>query len=81
MDLKRRANVFKRKNWLAYLIKPVGETLYYCFHDSDPRAIRRLDHDEDGNVRIMWAYGNWQAAEELDCIPTNETMNKPNKEN
>ena len=37
-------------------------------------AHSRLDKDEHGSVRLMWAYGKWEDAESLRYIPINDTM-------
>jgi hypothetical protein len=45
-----------------------------CFGNEPERPIHRLDKDEHGSVRLMWAYGRWEDAESLRYIPINETM-------
>ncbi len=37
-------------------------------------AHSRLDKDDHGSVRLMWAYGKWEDAESLRYIPINQTM-------
>ena len=43
-------------------------------------AHSRLDRDEPGSVRLMWAYGKWDEAESLRYIPINDTMEIDGKE-
>ena len=38
------------------------------------RPIHRIDKDPDGCVRVMWAYGRWDEAEDLAYVPINETL-------
>lgn len=65
---------FKRKTLDSYLMKRIDGVLYVCFGDGVERPIHRLDRDEHGSVRLMWAYGKWDDAETLRYIPINETM-------
>ena len=39
--------------------------IYECLGNGDPRPIHRIDHDPDGCVRVMWAYGRCTDAEDL----------------
>ena len=71
---------FKRKELDAHLMKRVDGILYVCFGDGENRPIHRLDKDEHGSVRLMWAYGRWEDAETLHYIPINETMEIEAKE-
>lgn len=66
---------FHRRQLEAYLIKADGGITYVCFGKANPQPIHRIDKDPDGNVRVMWSYGNWNEAEDLTYIPINETMN------
>lgn len=66
---------FHRRKLEAYLIKSDGGIVYACFGKMNPQPIHRIDKDPDGCVRVMWAYGNWDEAEDLKYIPINETMN------
>ena len=65
---------FKRKELGAYLVKRVDGITYICFSNEPERPIHRLDKDENGSVRLTWAYGRWEDAESLRYIPINETM-------
>lgn len=65
---------FKRRQLEAHLIKRAEGIMYVCFGDEPERVIHRLDKDEHGSVRLMWAYGRWEDAETLRYIPINETM-------
>ena len=71
---------FKRKELDAHLMKRVDGILYVCFGDGANRPIHRLDKDEHGSVRLMWAYGKWEDAEALHYIPINQTMEIENPE-
>lgn len=71
---------FKRKELDAHLIKRVEGIMYACFSDEPERVIHRLDKDEHGSIRLMWAYGRWEEAESLRYIPINETMEIKKKE-
>ncbi|MGN0847864.1 MAG: hypothetical protein ACI4RA_10840 [Kiritimatiellia bacterium] len=66
---------FKRRKLDAHLLKRVDGVLYACFGEEAERPIHRLDRDENGSVRLMWAYGKWEEAETLRYVPINETMN------
>ncbi len=65
---------FKRKELDAHLMKRIDGILYVCFGGERERPIHRLDKDEHGSVRLMWAYGKWEDAESLRYIPINDTM-------
>lgn len=65
---------FRRKELDAHLMKRTDGILYVCFGDEERRPIHRLDRDEHGNVRLMWAYGRWDEAESLSYVPINRTM-------
>ena len=65
---------FQKRRLEAHLVKNDGGIVYACFGTGDPRAIHRIDHDPDGCVRVMWAYGSWADAENLSYRPINETM-------
>ena len=65
---------FKRKELDAHLMKRVDGILYVCCGDGENRPIHRLDKDEHGSVRLMWAYGKWEDAEARHYIPSNQTM-------
>ena len=65
---------FKRKELDAHLVKWVDGRMYVCFGTGTLRPIHRLDKDEHGSIRLMWAYGAWDDAEKLNYIPINETM-------
>lgn len=65
---------FKRKTLEPYLIRESEGIIYACFDDSPKRCIHRIDRDEQGSVRIMWAFGPWSAADSLRYVPINETM-------
>ena len=61
-------------------MKRVDGVLYVCFGDGAERPIHRLDRDEHGSVRLMWAYGNWDEAESLRYVPINDTMEIEDRE-
>lgn len=65
---------FKRKKLEAHLVKRVEGILYMCFGDEARRPVHRLDRDEHGSARLMWAYGSWDEAESLRYVPINETI-------
>ena len=65
---------FQRRKLEAYLIKNDGGIVYACFGTGEMRPIHRIDKDSDGCVRVMWAYGKWEEAEDLDYVPINETI-------
>ena len=71
---------FKRKELDAHLMKRIDGILYVCFGDEEMRPIHRLDKDEHGSVRLMWAYGRWDDAENLSYVPINQTLEIPNQE-
>lgn len=71
---------FKLKELDAHLMKRVDGVLYVCFGDGERRPIHRLDRDEQGSVRLTWAYGRWDEAETLRYVPINETMEIEDKE-
>ena len=71
---------FKRKELDAHLIKRVDGIMYVCFSDEPERPIHRLDKDEHGSIRLMWAYGRWEEAESLRYVPINETLEIKDKE-
>lgn len=71
---------FKKKELEAYLVKNIDGILYVAFSDDEIRVIHRLDRDEQGSLRIMWAYGRWEEAQSLKYIPINETMEIEEKE-
>ena len=71
---------FKRTQLEAHLVKRVDGVLYVCYGNDAERPIHRLDKDEHGSVRLMWAYGKWEDAETLRYIPINETMEVKIKE-
>ena len=71
---------FKRKELDAHRMKRVDGILYVCFGNDENRPIHRLDKDEHGSVRLMWAYGKWEDAETLHYIPINQTMEIENPE-
>lgn len=71
---------FKRKELDAHLMKRIDGILYVCFGDEEMRPIHRLDKDEHGSVRLMWAYGRWDDAENLAYVPINQTLEIPNQE-
>ena len=71
---------FKRKELDAHLMKRIDGILYVCFGGEEKRPIHRLDKDEHGSVRLMWAYGRWDDAENLAYVPINQTLEIPNQE-
>ena len=71
---------FKRKELDAHLMKRIDGVLYVCFGGEAERPIHRLDKDEHGSVRLMWAYGRWENAESLRYVPINDTMEIEDKE-
>lgn len=71
---------FRRKELDAHLIKKIDGVLYVCYGEGELRPIHRLDKDEGGSLRLMWAYGRWDEAATLRYIPINETMEINKKE-
>ena len=71
---------FRRKELDAYLMKRVDGILYVCFGEGERRPIHRLDRDEHGCIRLMWAYGKWDEAEALRYVPINDTMEVDERE-
>ena len=65
---------FQKRKLHTHLFKEDGGICYECFHNADPRPIHRIDKDPDGCVRVMWAFGNWDDAEDLAYKPINETI-------
>ena len=71
---------FKRRKLEVHLVKRIDGIMYVCFSDAPLRPIHRLDKDEHGSIRLMWAYGSWDEVEALSYIPINETMEITNTE-
>ena len=65
---------FQKRKLEAYLVKNDGGIVYACFSTEAKRPIHRIDKDPDGCVRVMWAYGRWDEAEDLAYVPINETL-------
>lgn len=65
---------FQKRKLEAYLVKEDGGIVYACFGTGEKRPIHRIDKDPDGCVRVMWAYGRWEEAEDLSYVPINETI-------
>ena len=65
---------FQKRKLLTFLVKEDGGIVYECFGTGEMRAIHRIDKDPDGCVRVMWAYGKWEEAEDLAYVPINETI-------
>ena len=65
---------FQRRKLEAFLVKDDGGIVYACFGTGAMRPIHRIDKDPDGCVRVMWAYGRWEEAEDLSYVPINETL-------
>ena len=65
---------FQKRKLEPYLVKNDGGIIYACFCGGEMRPIHRIDHDPDGCVRVMWAYGRWAEAETLSYVPINETL-------
>ena len=65
---------FQKRKLEAHLVKNDGGIVYACFGTEAKRPIHRIDKDPDGCVRVMWAYGRWDEAEDLAYVPINETL-------
>ena len=65
---------FQKRKLATFLVKNDGGIVYECFGTGETRAIHRIDKDPDGCVRVMWAYGRWEEAEDLSYVPINETI-------
>ena len=65
---------FQKRKLATFLVKNDGGIVYECFGTSEMRPIHRIDKDPDGCVRVMWAYGKWEEAEDLSYVPINETI-------
>ena len=51
---------FRRRTLDPYLIKRSEGITYLCFGNHLNRPTHRIDRDENGSVRLMWAYGRWE---------------------
>lgn len=71
---------FRRKELPAHLVKTIDGATYACFAATGRRAIHRIDADGEGNVRHMWAFGEWERCEDLAYVPVNETLEIERKE-
>ena len=65
---------FQKRKLATFLVKNDGGIVYECFGTGEMRPIHRIDKDPDGCVRVMWAYGKWEEAEDLAYVPINETI-------
>ena len=65
---------FQKRKLATFLVKNDGGIVYECFGIGETRPIHRIDKDPDGCVRVMWAYGKWDEAEDLAYVPINETI-------
>ena len=66
---------FGIKKLKEYLIRKAADgAVYMCFHDTEERPIHRVDIASDGSTRVMWAYGRWDDAEDLEYVPINDTL-------
>ena len=65
---------FKRRSLKPHLIRESDGVLYISFGYSPHGPIHRIDRDPDGNLRLMWAYGNFADRETLRYVPINETL-------
>ena len=65
---------FQNRKLATFLVKNDGGIVYECFGTDEMRPIHRIDKDPDGCVRVMWAYGKWEEAEDLAYVPINETI-------
>ena len=72
--MRRRASIFQKRKLATFLVKNDGGIVYECFGTGEMRPIHRIDKDPDGCVRVMWAYGKWEEAEDLAYVPINETI-------
>ena len=65
---------FQKRKLATFLVKTDGGIVYECFGTGEMRPIHRIDKGPDGCVRVMWAYGKWEEAEDLAYVPINETI-------
>lgn len=65
---------FHRRSLETYLFKNVGGVLYECFGRGRRRPIHRTDRTPSGEIRVMWAWGEWEKAESLVYVPLSETL-------
>ena len=65
---------FQKRKLATFLVKNDGGIVYECFGTGEMRPIHRIDKDPDCCVRVMWAYGKWEEAEDLAYVPINETI-------
>ena len=68
------SELFQKRKLATFLVKNDGGIVYECFGTGEMRPIHRIDKDPDGCVRVMWAYGKWEEAEDLAYVPINETI-------
>ena len=69
---------FKRRTLDPYLIKRSEGITYLCFGNQLNRPIHRIDRDENGSVRQLWAFGVGFTASELLAArnSSNETLRR-----
>lgn len=65
---------FRRRRLDTYLFKNAGGTLYECFGRGAKRPIHRIDRTAEGELRVMWAWGEWAKADRLAYVPLSETL-------
>ncbi len=65
---------FRRKELEVYLMKEVEGVLYLCYGNQPMRRIHRIDRDEHGCTRELWAFVRWADVKSLRYIPVNQTM-------
>lgn len=71
---------FRLKRKETYLLKEIDGVYYECFDEKPKRPIHRIDVAGDGSLRVMWAYGSWDEAENLRYVPINETLSVEEEE-
>ena len=68
------SELFQKRKLATFLVKEIDGVVYECFGPGAKRPVHRIDRDPDGCVRVMWAYGRWDEAEDLAYVPINETI-------
>ena len=66
---------FHRKKLETYKLRKTDDgTVYMCFHEAAKTPVHRIDVAPDGSTRVMWAYGKWSEAENLQYVPINQDL-------
>ena len=53
----------------AFMVRKMDDgTTYVCYHKAPRCPIHRIDIAPDGSTRVMWAFGKWSEAENLQYV-------------